>query len=65
MTEYIGWLDGEFNIVLDQEQEIVRCRDCKHYCKRLGNWGVCVPLGIVFADMDDGFCKWAERRADA
>lgn len=30
MSEYIGWLDDEWNTVLDHNQEIVRCRDCKH-----------------------------------
>ena len=28
--EYAGWLDHEWNAVLDQSQPIVRCRDCKH-----------------------------------
>ena len=43
-------------------EEIVRCRDCKHYEKLSDDKGVCHPLGIVFADMDDGFCAWAERK---
>lgn len=49
------------------EQEIVRCRDCKHYeywkfrdgrtahdCARGGDY--------LFDTEPDGFCKWAERR---
>ena len=28
--EYIGWLDDDWNQVLDQDQPIVRCADCKH-----------------------------------
>ena len=28
--ECIGWLDDDWNTVLDQNQPIVRCRDCKH-----------------------------------
>jgi len=31
VSEYVGWLDDEWNQVLDQSQPIVRCRDCKHY----------------------------------
>lgn len=30
MSEYIGWLDEDWNTVLDQSQEIVRCRDCDY-----------------------------------
>ena len=44
--------------------EIVYCRDCRHYMKTFYNVGVCHPLGISFADMDDGFCAWAERRCE-
>lgn len=29
--EFIGWLDDEWNIVLDQNQPIVRCKDCRFY----------------------------------
>ena len=51
------------NVMLSrQHEEIVRCRDCKHYEKLSDDKGVCHPLGIVFADMDDGFCAWAERK---
>lgn len=30
MSEYIAWIDDEWNTVLDHNQPIVRCRDCKH-----------------------------------
>ena len=58
-------------------QEIVRCRDCKHYRKH--KWFevvVGVPLGtdvsdvcMLFADgckvEPNGFCAWGEREVDA
>lgn len=42
-------------------EEIVRCRDCRHYhsyqdlCERL-------KPGMVV--MGDGYCKWGERRSE-
>lgn len=42
--------------------KVVRCRNCKHYEKLSDDKGVCHPLGIVFADIDDGFCAWAEPK---
>lgn len=42
--------------------KVVRCRDCKHYKKLSDDKGACHPLGIVFADMDDGYCAWAVRK---
>lgn len=44
-----------------QREEIVRCRNCKHYheyqdlCERLKPWMVVDP---------DGFCAWGEREDD-
>lgn len=45
--------------------KVVRCRDCANYGILPSGLGVCHPLGLCFADMDDGFCAWAERRCDA
>lgn len=67
--EYIGWLDDEWNTVLDQGQPIVRCRDCKYYkpwvLSRPENGGDCVLNKVEVDVWFDGFCAWGERRGDA
>lgn len=43
-------------------EEIVRCRDCKHFAS--DELGDCCTL-LDFEDvksMDNGFCAWGERR---
>lgn len=65
MTEYVGWIDDEYNIVLDHNQEIVRCRDCRHYH---ATYNGCDEFGDIWHDEyakvePDGFCKWGERKA--
>ena len=63
--EFVGWLDDEWNVVLDQSQPIVRCRDC-WFCGK-GMWGnetfpVCRRGLHTFQVTWDGFCAWGERR---
>lgn len=64
MSEYIygtderegHWLTGE---------EIVRCRDCKHYTyadKEHGNDDWCEKHGHIAWSVN-GFCAWGERKA--
>lgn len=48
---------------LHQHEEIVRCRDCKHFmngdlCKLQDEWNEFHWLEVE----PDGFCKWGERR---
>lgn len=58
--EYIGWLDDEWNTVLDQSQPIVRCSDCKHYERdEIGE--CCTLLDFVTMGMACKFCAWGER----
>ena len=67
--EYIGWLDDDWNTVLDQNQPIVRCRDCRYYgyydgstwCSRTYEQ---VPSGTCdYQTVEpDGFCAWGERK---
>lgn len=62
MEEYIGHLDLDWNVVLDQDQPIVRCRDCKWYDE-----GMCYqPDGdggfLCLEREPDGFCKWGEKK---
>lgn len=71
MTEYI--IDWDTGLVIDTfsknnlREEIVRCRDCKHYDPHPTDGGVCfLPDGDGdFAHWEvepNGFCAWAERR---
>jgi len=65
MSEYIIEVDYDIRngtFTQKRKEEITRCRDCKHYEKLPEYFGRCHPLGIMFADMDDGFCAWAERK---
>lgn len=50
----------EFCFGYPVREEIVRCRDCKHYDDYLGS---CVRGNVhqVFAVEPDGFCKWGEK----
>lgn len=63
--EYIGWLDDDWNTVLDQNQPIVRCRDCADF----DHWDYAdgtirnVCARFEFVDVTpDGFCAWGERK---
>ena len=59
--EYIGWLDGEWNIVLDHNQAIVRCKDCQNatpdgrFCYEFGEYDN--PANVE----PDGFCAWGTK----
>ena len=66
--EYVGYLDEWDGTELLTDEEIVRCRDCRHYRDHM--W-------VVVTDVDDvclfwhgeptkvepnGFCAWGERK---
>ena len=81
MSEYVGeyvvsltsktFTDLRFH----RHEEIVRCRDCKHYrdgkingrcysepyCGAIGE----LSFGALFNVMGDDFCSWSERKSDA
>ena len=68
MTEYImdrqyDIANGAFSTV--KREEIVRCRDCKHYkpwvLSRPENGGDCVLNKVEVDVWFDGFCAWGER----
>ena len=71
VMDYSGWAEGipavEYLKVCDamharKREEIVRCRDCKHFAS--DELGDCCTL-LDFEDvkpMDNGFCAWGERR---
>lgn len=73
--EYVGWLDDEWNTVLDQGQPIVRCLDCRHYRSGLngegrrfsepycGNVGE-LAFGALFTVPEDWFCADGERKEE-
>ena len=55
-----GWIAEEYR------EEIVRCRDCRHYRERVNG---CVEFGDEsrgeYAKVEpDGFCAWGERRSE-
>jgi hypothetical protein len=64
--EYIGWLDEEWNTVLDQSQPVVRCNSCKYYDPNDEPSEVypdrywCDRLTVYMPP--DGFCSFGERR---
>lgn len=65
--EYIGWLDDDWNTVLDLGQPIVRCRDCAYICKReYANELICYTCSYFDSEHAEvelnGFCAWGERR---
>lgn len=74
MSEYI--IDWDENLVIDTfsknslREEIVRCRDCKHYYEAdnyhpQGNYtSHCCKYFDTYNDevAPDGFCAWGERR---
>ena len=59
--EYVGYVDPWTDEERLIDEEIVRCRDCKHasYDNR---W--CYRLTIAYEPpiTPDGFCAWGERR---
>lgn len=63
MNEYIGWVDNEYNIVLDHNQEIVRCCKCEHNSITDGTGIHCEIFKCFIGDLDF-FCAWGEKRED-
>ena len=65
MMEYI--IADQFEVISkwsDKPEEIVRCRDCKHYdpCEKDG---ICLRLKFFHVYVEpDGFCAWGERRSE-
>lgn len=45
-----------------KQQEIVRCKDCKHYRKIEDHSGICAVLAREEKMTDDWFCADGERR---
>ena len=56
--EFVGSLDDEWNVVLDQDQPIVRCRDCRF---ALAHGHGCARNQDIFDADPNGFCAWGER----
>lgn len=56
MKEYIGFISMENEVCINENEPILRCKDCSFqddgkYCDRLG-----------FKVGDYGFCAWGERK---
>lgn len=70
MAEFVGYKDpignGEYNMGLTDE-EVIRCRDCKHFRKVPYHDGSiktkCSGVFTFIEPNPDGFCAWAERDA--
>ena len=63
--EYIGWLDDEWNVVLDQNQPIVRCKDCRF----IDTKQCPIKRALLYDGLSEsacvapgGYCAWGERR---
>lgn len=70
VMDYSGWAEGipavEYLKVCDamharKREEIVRCRDCKHFRSHGDDYLFC-NLAARELDGGDGFCAWGERR---
>ena len=68
MSEYIYWQDDSG---LYKREEIVRCRDCKHFTPKgtykfengKTNADYCKYVrGWMMQITPDGYCKWGERK---
>lgn len=66
MTEYIGYLDEDHAPVVDMAQEVVRCRDCKHFFPYFTRNDPETPHFCELHGSDwvwpDGYCSGGERR---
>ena len=69
MTEYIVDLaahnaSAAMALCDGVHQEIVRCRDCKHYDERDAgcSYFVLAKNKLLHIGNPDGFCKWGERK---
>lgn len=51
------WDDKGFEAGYKQMEEIIRCRDCKHF-----NDGDCEEMPKLVSEMD--FCSFGERRSE-
>lgn len=71
MREFVGCrsmmgegTDGAIYDMRLTDEEIVRCRDCRHYDH--GDAGcmlwVLAGNGMLHVDNPDGYCKWGERK---
>lgn len=51
--------------VILKAEEVVRCKDCKHYSADGWGYGNCNRPNVDYLRMNDnGFCSWGERRED-
>lgn len=52
--------------IIRYEDEITRCRDCRHYSPQDGTtWPECLWFGVAFRDDDDnGFCAWGKEKVE-
>ena len=72
MSEYIVNLDGELGMALAiacagagfAREEIVRCRNCKHYNNDGCSYFVLAKYILLHIDNLDGYCAWGIRKEE-
>ena len=59
-------IDGKVvSTMLHQEQELVRCKDCKHSHPWYADKSICELWADTGVDVfNDGFCSYGERKDD-
>ena len=57
---YTEPFDAESSTI-EYREEIVRCRDCKHFRSHGDDYLFC-NLAARELDVGDGFCAWGERK---
>ena len=77
IEEYIGWLDDDWNTVLDLNQPIVRCKDCtfytdelglsevkpeREYCERYSHYDGEWDVDVYHYTEPDDFCSFGKRK---
>ena len=50
---------------VDNTGEIVRCKDCKYYCKDADGYEMCDNSEGYDHVTADGFCAWAVKREES
>lgn len=48
----------------DKLQELIRCRNCKHWQKSVINYNEYVCYWGGYVKQEDDYCSWAERKEE-
>ena len=56
--------DMVFEVIASLQEEIVRCKDCKHYDEGGFCWHPAAEVGDTLATEPTDFCRYGERNDD-